>query len=366
MGNIEKYGVGGVGQTDDMPTTLPQQVPATGFFDISVERIRTARAIARKPMESLEYCKAMIQEPELAAEMIWKKKIGGEWKEGPSARLAEIAAAGWGNIAVAGNVFEPTGTTITAEGLAVDIERNLYYRVTETKSILDKNGKRYSEHMIMTTGKAAQSTAMRNATFKAIGGAFINKLMDHAREVASGGDIRGRLTNALNYFTKHGVSSQEILDYLHIKSIDQAQFQHLQQLESLYVALKDGETTIAEEFGRREKREKADEISKPAAPAARTNPSSHTEEPPPPRHDQGRPRADGSTAPSQPDLLDECQQLLGKRAGKEIHALLSRAGNDETARIILRKTPPGVIAALLKSTDPISELETIKDGLRLG
>lgn len=358
MSNIEKYGVGGQGTSDtDMPMTLPEQVPVTGFFDINVERIKTARAIARIPEKSMEYCKAMIQDPEFAAEMIWNKPISGKMMEGPSARLAEIAAAGWGNLAVAGNIIETTGTTITAEGLAVDIERNLYYRVTETKSILDKSGKRFPQHLILTTGKAAESTAMRNATFKAIGGAFITKLMEHAREVASRGDIKGRMSKALNYFTRQGVSSKEILDYLHIASIDQAQFTHLQQLESLYVALRDGETTLEEAFGRRAKHEAADAMSRPT-PAAKGNPP-QKEEPQAPRTNEDN-NTDGAK-PSQPALLSHCQNLLGKKAGAELHRLLYGTVDDKTANIILNKVPTAMLAALLKSSNPVAELQAIKD-----
>ncbi len=357
MSNIEKYGVGRGDGLEDEVAALPTPIRQPGFFEISAERIKTARSVARNVHESLEYCKSMIVDPELAATMWYSRKLGKEIVEGPSTRLAEIAIAGWGNIMVAGNILEASPTNVTAEGLAVDVERNTYVRMTETRPILFQNRKRYPEHLIATTGKAAQSIAMRNAVFKVIPTAFIRQLMEHAKEVAAAGDIMSRFNKAVAYFKQQGVTEAELDTYLGIKSLTDVVPSHLQILAGLYTALKDGETTIDEAFGRARKRDEADAIS---TPAARVKPPHTKEEPPIERQPSGDLNLEGSTQSSQPDLKTHCQGVLGKTEGAKLYRLLERAMSEEAAQHLVAATPTTILAAALGSANPIAELQQIQ------
>ena len=51
------------------------------------------------------------------------------------------------------------------------------------KRIIDKNGNRYSEDMVITTSNAAIAIARRNAIFSIIPRAFVDEMMNYAKTI---------------------------------------------------------------------------------------------------------------------------------------------------------------------------------------
>ena len=64
--------------------------------------------------------------------------------EGPSVRLAEILQSSYGNLWVVSKVLSITDDTVTAEGIVMDLQKNIVVRREKSKSIINSMGNRYS------------------------------------------------------------------------------------------------------------------------------------------------------------------------------------------------------------------------------
>jgi len=108
---------------------------------------------------------------------------------GPSIRLAEIAAMAYGNLHAGARPVDEDETTVTCQGVCWDIERNVRV-VTEVKRrITTSNGRRYNDDMVIVTMNACNSIAYRNAVFRAIPRALIDKVFQAVRLTATGGKM---------------------------------------------------------------------------------------------------------------------------------------------------------------------------------
>ena len=68
----------------------------------------------------------------------------------------------YGNLQLSSRIVEVADTYIVAQGVVWDLEANVRIS-TETRRITTEEGRRYNEDMIMMTGNAAASIALRNA-----------------------------------------------------------------------------------------------------------------------------------------------------------------------------------------------------------
>jgi hypothetical protein len=170
--------------------------------------------------------------------------------EGLSVRFAEIMANSWGNIRVATRIIGNDGKMITAQGVCHDLENNVATSVEVHRRITDRNGKTYSDDMVVVTGNAASAIAYRNAILKVIPKAITKKIVDNVKQVALGKalDLETSRTNALANFKKIGVSESQLLEYLEIGTIAELDKEHVFTLKGLWNAIKEGSTTVKETF----------------------------------------------------------------------------------------------------------------------
>ena len=105
---------------------------------------------------------------------------------GPSVRLAEICASSYTNLQVGARVLDEENTEIVAQGAAWDMERNLRCTIETRRRITTREGRRYSDDMVVVTGNAAASIALRNAIFRVIPRAYVDVVFAEARKVAVG------------------------------------------------------------------------------------------------------------------------------------------------------------------------------------
>lgn len=177
---------------------------------------------------------------------------GGDGRaiEGPSARLAEIVAASWGNIRAQACIVDDDGQFVTAQGRCWDLENNVAFCVDVRRRITDRNGNRYSADMINTTSNAACSIALRNAVFKVVPMAIVKPVYEASRKVAIGdaSTLVKRRGDAIAAFAKMNVKIEQILANLQRASIEDITVDDLGLLKGLYTAIKDGDTTIDEAF----------------------------------------------------------------------------------------------------------------------
>lgn len=170
--------------------------------------------------------------------------------DGLSVRMAEIIAGAWGNLRVATRIIGNDGRMITAQAVCHDLETNFAVSKEVKRSIVTKSGKTYSQDMQVVTGNAAASIAFRNAVLAVIPKAVTKKIINEVREVALGQslDLETSRQKMIAYFGSLGVTQEQILFYLGVKSIEEIDKQAIFELRSTANAIKEGTTTAKESF----------------------------------------------------------------------------------------------------------------------
>lgn len=187
---------------------------------------------------------------ETAASCFYSVPRDGKNIEGPSARLAEIIAASWGNLRSQANIIDEDDRFITARGMCWDLEKNVAVSTEVRRRITNKQGRKFSDDMVNTTANAACSIALRNAVFKVVPMALAKSVYDAARKVAIGdaSTLVKRRTDMVNYFGKMGVSPEQICAAVSRASVDDITVDDLATLLGLSTAIKEGDTTVDDAF----------------------------------------------------------------------------------------------------------------------
>jgi len=186
----------------------------------------------------------------IAEECMYAIPRGGKTIEGPSARFAEIIAYCWGNMRILGRCIKEDEKSVTGQGIAFDLERNVI-RVRESeRRITNKYGKRYDDDMIGVTKNAAISVAERNATLAVIPKAIWVDIYSSSREAAIGTveTLANKRAAMVAHFQKFGVSPEMICTTLGVESIDNVGLDELAQLKGIAQAIKEGDITPENAF----------------------------------------------------------------------------------------------------------------------
>lgn len=185
----------------------------------------------------------------------------GKKISGASVHLARIIVQQYGNLRVESRVTHSDNKQVYAEAICFDLESNVAVKSTTSKSILNKGGQKFTEDMIIVTGKAAAAIAYRNAVFSVIPKAIVDKVYNAAmREIT--GDlstedmlIKRRKAAFDTFKSEFGVEEKEILDYLGLNTINQIKKDEIVIMIGMFNSLKDGEITVNEMFNRKSKSE---------------------------------------------------------------------------------------------------------------
>ena len=217
-------------------------------------QISTAKRFPRSVAKFVSEAKTMVCiDPDLAAQCTYwlpARQGSNEQISGPSVRLAEIVASCWGNLRVVGRITDDDGKFVTAQGVAIDLERNVGYSVEVRRGVTTKQGRRYGDDMIKVTCNAAIAIATRNAVFKCIPRAFVNVIEEEALRVAKG-DVKSlgtRTEAALDWFKGKGAKEEQVFAALGIAGREDMTLDLLGKLNGMRTAVKDGTTTITELF----------------------------------------------------------------------------------------------------------------------
>lgn len=237
-------------QRFELEVMQPSALEAIERANIDIQ-ISTARryprslSVVKKRMLNL----ATLDE-ETAASCFYKLNRQGKSIDGPSIRLAEIAASSFGNLRFGARVVANDGKMITAQGFAHDLETNVMSTIEVKRRITDKSGKTYSDDMQVVTGNAACSIAARNAIFKIVPFAFVKPVYLEARKAAVGDitTLADRRTNMLGKFAAMGINEKRICLSLNKQGIEEIGLQELEDLIGIYGAIRDNETTVDEAF----------------------------------------------------------------------------------------------------------------------
>src|SRR5262245_34176726 len=169
---------------DARPATLALEAQTHAEVDV---QIATARRYPRSVRTFIDEAVTMATlDEETAGACFYALPRDGKTIDGPSARLAEIVASAWGHLRVQARIVDEDDRFITARGEAWDVQRNVGMAFEVRRRITDRKGKKYSDDLVMVTGNAASSIALRNAIFKVIPSAFWRPIYLKCREVAVG------------------------------------------------------------------------------------------------------------------------------------------------------------------------------------
>ena len=220
-------------------------------------------ATAKRWPRSIQFFKQQamalaVKSPEVARACFYILPRGGKKIEGPSIRLAEIVATSWTNLRCEARVLQVGDTMLTAQATCWDMQTNVLVRREVQRRITDKHGRRYQDDMVVVTGNAACSIALRNAIFSVVPRAYVDDIYQHCRRVAAG--QRGSLDDArkkwLDWYAKRDVTKAQLLDLLDKPGIDDIDIDDITTLQGLATALAEGETTLEELFGPAEAKDK--------------------------------------------------------------------------------------------------------------
>lgn len=227
-------------------------------------QISTAKKYRRDVGQFLADARDMVGiDEETAAACSYNLRRGGNSIQGPSVRLAEIAASCWGNLRYGSRVVDITDTHVIAQGFCHDLQRNVAYSTEVMRKITDRRGQRYSDDMITVTANAACAIAGRNAIFKVIPGAYINQISAAAMDVVAGEEVpleeqRQNVVNRLQ--TAYGIDKDRVLAVIGCASVESITRDDVRELISLGSAIKDGAITADEAFPK-PKAKNADELA---------------------------------------------------------------------------------------------------------
>ena len=228
------------------PTALESLERASVDLQISTARRYPRKlAIVKDRMLSL----ATLDE-ETAASCFYRLNREGKAIEGPSVRLAEIAASSYGNLTFGARVVSNNGKLITAQGYCHDLETNVRSVIEVQRRITRRDGSTYSEDMQVVTGNAACSIAARNAIFKVVPFAFVKPIYSAAKAAAVGDltTLAERRTKMVAKFESLGVPAKKIFESLGKGGLEEIGLNELEHLIGLYGAIRDGDQTIDEAF----------------------------------------------------------------------------------------------------------------------
>lgn len=186
----------------------------------------------------------------VAQQCLYALPRDGKTIEGPSARLAEILVAAWGNCRAAARIVAEEREFIVAQGVFLDLETNAATTKEVRRRIVDKYGKRFSLDMVGVTGNAASSIALRNAILGGIPRALWADVYENARRVVIG-DVKTlaeRRHNAVEAFKPFGIVEAQICQAIGIAGRNDIGPDQLVQLAGWLNAIKDGEVDPEEIF----------------------------------------------------------------------------------------------------------------------
>lgn len=177
---------------------------------------------------------------------------GGKPITGPSVHLAKIIAQQYGNLRAEAKVVEITDKQVVSRGTAWDLENNYAVSFEVRRSIVGRNGNRFSDDMITVTGNAANSIAYRNAIFGIVPKSITDKAYKAAQHLITGDlsdeeKLIKRRDGAIKHFTDtYGISEEEVIKLCGKHTVNQIQADEIALLLGFAQSLKDGDTTVEE------------------------------------------------------------------------------------------------------------------------
>ena len=216
-------------------------------------QVATAKRYPRDIRRSIDNSVVMAtMNQETAQSCSYALPRGGKPITGPSVHLAKIIVSNWGNMRTEAKVVQITDKQVISRGTCWDLETNVASAFEVRRSIIGKNGQRFSDDMITVTGNAANSIAYRNAVFAVIPKA-ITDIVNYAAQKFITGDLSDSdkllkvRTGILNNFkNNYGITEEEVVKMCGKQTVNQIGADEISMLMGTIQALKDEDTTVDE------------------------------------------------------------------------------------------------------------------------
>lgn len=202
---------------------------------------------------------------------------GGKPITGPSVHLAKLLVSNWGNMRAEAKVVQITDKQVISRGTCWDLENNVATAFEVRRSIVGKNGKRFSDDMITVTGNAANSIAYRNAVFSVIPKAITDKVYQAAQHLITGDlsdeeKLVARRKKCIDFFKdEYGITEQEVVMLCGKQTVNQIKADQIALLLGITQSLTDGDTTVDDLMKPYRKEENKKNITAMAAEAAKAD-----------------------------------------------------------------------------------------------
>jgi len=238
----------------DVQSVTVTEAQSRAEIDIQVS---TANKYPRNVDRAVSNVIAIVsRDKELAEKCVYSLPRAGKEIQGASVHLARLIASEYKNIRVDSRIVEIGDTMITAQSTVMDLQNNYAIRTEVKRRITDKKGQRFADDMIVVTCNAALSIASRNAILQVIPASVVNQIYKAAQKAVMGDltdeqKLLKRRKEILDgYLNTWNVTETEILRLLEIETVNQIKESQMLTLVGLANAIKDGDTTVTEAFGR--------------------------------------------------------------------------------------------------------------------
>jgi len=218
-------------------------------------QISTAKAYPRNVQKFIDNCKStVIMTKEIAESCVYTVPRGKGKISGPSVNLAKIMMQFYGNFRTGARVVSIENKTLTCEAIAFDIENNVSVKVQVKRSIFSQTSGRYSDDMIVITGNAGNSIALRNAVFAVIPRVFVDMVYEAAQKKIVGDVsteeklLAARTKTVQTLKDRYNISEKEILFAIGKEAVEHITKDDLVTLAGIDTAIKEGDTTIDQVF----------------------------------------------------------------------------------------------------------------------
>lgn len=230
------------------PELTPMSAAAKGEVEMQLEAAHRYPRSVKKFLADATTLATL--DVETAEACMYSYKRAGKNITGPSIRCAEIVISCWGNSHVGARVVAIEDKEIVAQGGAWDLEKNVKCTMETRRRITGKDGSRFTDDMIAITGNAAASIALRNAIFKIVPLAYVQRVYDAARKVAVGSasTLSDRRAKVLTGLAKMGASIDRVLAAMGKPSVDDIGADDVAALIGLGTAIKSGDQKLDDVF----------------------------------------------------------------------------------------------------------------------
>ena len=196
---------------------------------------------------------------ETAKSCRYAKPVGTSTINGASVHLARIICQQYGNIRVQQRIKSIDAKSIVAEAVAFDMETNYAVCVEARRSIIGKNGQRYSESVIETNAMAILAIAERNAILKVIPKSLVDYVYNEAFKCAYGElsddtkllKEREKIYN--EFKNKYNILEDDVNKIAGVKTKEAIKPENIADLVGVLQCLQDKEITVEDIIKKHEK-----------------------------------------------------------------------------------------------------------------